>query len=410
MTIRLFRILVVTFLFSTPLAAMVSDNRYFPFFQHPFSRIAEKPSHFTVDPFFTTASVAYDNKENEIEIPALFGQYDQSKLSEALNLVGKDNPLPGEFRGPEILWKIFNKIQGQGIALSHEQSLFSSIFVGYSWFLMHVHSRFDWCLDRTGRTMQEGDIEEIKRARRLMHEELGICQMQSSFTGMGDFDCYIRLGSIWDYAWKCRRIDAGFRLGLMMPSGVSRDIYNPTTVPLGGNGHWGAYLRADAEFELKEDMKFGLSCRVSKRFNKIYDMRLPVAKEHPLFGALVTPVRVDPGATFSFYPYVSLENLREGFGVRVGLHLNKHLEDSFGDLRSSKEKQDLPADTAVLRKYSEWASDYASLSAFYDFGKMDVERGYKPILTFTWDFPFLMFISSNVVRTNRITLGIEVNF
>lgn len=407
---RMLKLLSISLLFSAPIFSMVCDNQYFPLFQRPFSRIIEQPSRFAIDAFFTTASLAFDNKENEIEIPALFGPYDQNKLSNALTLVGKNNPLPAEFRGSKIEWDISGKIQAQGVSIAHEQKLLGPVYVGFSWLLMHAYSCHDFCLKSPGMISEIGDIQELKEARRLMHKELGLTQMQSSRTGMGDFDCYLRIGGIWDYKWKCRRIDAGLTLGLLMPSGLSREICNATTVPFGGNGHWGAYGRLDAEFELKEDMKFGLSMRIGKRFERTMDMRLPVAKEHPLFGALVTPVSVDPGLNFSFFPYVSLENLRKGLGVRIGLNLNKHSKDYFCDLRSSKEREDLPAITSRLKKVSEWSSDYASLNVFYDFGKMAVERGYKPIVTFGWDVPFLMFVASNSIKTHRISLGVEFNF
>jgi len=215
---------------------------------------------------------------------------------------------------------------------------------------------------------------------------------------------------VWDYAWKCRTIKAGLTLGGLMPSGKNRNINSPASVPFGGNGHWGFYLAGDAEFELKEDMKFGLTLRVNKRFRRTLNQRLSVAEEHTLYGALVAPVSVNPGATVIFSPYIALENVREGLGMRLGIHLRHHGEDGFRDLRPAEQRHDLLVHTCLLQKPSHWKSDYASVNIFYDFGKMAVERGYKPIVTFTWDIPFLTFISSNIVKTHRISLGVEVNF
>ncbi len=412
--IRLKSILLSTLFFvSFPLYSMVCDNQWFPLFPKPHSRTTEKPSWFVVDVFFTTADSAYDDKENEIPIPSLLGEYDQNKLGTALTLVGKENPMPDEFRGAKIPWSVCGKIQSQGIGFGYEQKLFHPVSVGFSWLLMHVHSRQEFSLKHgeAGFLIKEdGDVREIEDARRQMHKELGMCDAQSSITGMGDFDLFVRFGNIWDYELKCRTIDAGLSLGLLMPSGVSRDVNNAATVPFGGNGHWGMYLQADAECELKEDWKFGFFARLTKRFEKTFDARLTVAGEHPLFGALVAPVSVLPGVNFTFAPYFSMENLRQGLGIRVAYHLTLQQENCWADLRSRKNRENLPAEDKKLRKISGWASDYATLTAFYDFGKVEVESNHKPIVTLSWDIPFLLFVAKNVCKTHRVSLGLGVAF
>ncbi|MCK5632518.1 hypothetical protein KAH94_02125 [bacterium] len=408
-----FTILCVSLLFSAPMFSMVRDNRWFPLFPKVHSRTKEKPSCFSANVFFTTGDQAYDKNENRVAIPALFGTYDQNKLGQALALVGKNNPLPDEFRGTSILWDVFGKVQGQGVSLSYEQELFNPVSVGFSWFLMNVYSRQEFCLKKgeVGFPFKEaGDLLQLEEARRAMHKELGLCQAQSSRTGMGDFDFYVRVGKMWDYELKCRAIDVGLSLGALMPAGLSSDIDNAAAVPFGGNGHWGAYLRADAEFELREDQKFGFSLFGSKRFKKNTCMRLPVAGEHPFFGALVAPVQINPGYTFVFSPYVSIENLRKGLGARIGLHLTKHTQDSYCDLRTSKEQDALSVKKDNLLCFSEWCSDYATVDIFYDFGKVDVEKNYKPTIMFSWDIPFMTFVAKNNIITHRVSFGLQVKF
>jgi len=411
-------------LFSTSLFSMICDNRFFPFFPKPHTRILEKPSRFSVDPFFTMAEGAYDQNESEVAIPALFGKYDQRNLGTALDKVGLINPMPAPFMGSEYIWAIEQKIRSQGVALSFEHQAFRPVSLGFSWLLMHVNSRHLFCLESCRRLSLPGHITELEDARLQMHKNLGLCEAFSSRTGMGDFDCYIRVGDIWDYSLKFRRIDAGIRVGMILPSGKKQEINSPTTVPFGGNGHWGAYAMGDLELELKEDLKAGFFLRLGKRFQQTRKMRLPVAGEHPLFGALVAPVCVSPGINFVFSSYLCMENLREGLGARIGLNLSLQERASWQDLRPQSEQDTLPVvfskdrtsddesevDFHRLADLSGWKSDYISLNVFYDFGKVAANRGYKPILTFSWDIPYLLFTSERVVKTHRVSLGIEVNF
>lgn len=374
----------------------------------------EHPSRCAIDAFFTTADSAYNENEDHVPIADLYGKYDENKLAVALTKVGQPNYLPSEYRGSKIPWFIYSKIQSQSVGISCEYHPFEPIYVGFSTFLMHMISRQTFELQRKdgGFSLpQPGYLIELEDARLQMHRALGLTEAQSNRTGMGDFDAYLRVGGIWDYSFKCRQIDAGLTVGVVMPSGLSTEVCNAAAIPFGGNGHWGMYCAGDATFELKEDMFFGMIARIQKRFSKVYKMRLPVAGEHPLFGALVTPVNVEPGVTFNFAPYFALENIRSGFGVRVGINVTAHQADYIWDQeRSKKEREDLPSDVAPLQKVSSWGADYINLSACYDFGKVDVERSSKPIVSLSWDIPYMVLASSNNCKAQRITLGVEVNF
>lgn len=407
------KILLGISLFSCPLFSMVCDNQFMPLFPRIFTRHCDLPSRCAVDAFFVTGDSAFDENENHVPIPDLYGKYDENKLANALVKVGEPNYLPSEFRGNKIPWSIHQKIEGQAVCLSFEYHPFAPIYIGFSSFLMHMVSRQTFELQKkevgTGAS-QAGYFIELEDARLKMHKALGLAQAQSARTGMSDFDLYLRVGDIWDYSFKCRAIDAGVTLGVVMPSGLTTELCNAAAIPFGGNGHWGMYFAGDADFELKEDMFFGFTMRLQKRFAKTYEMRLPVAGEHPLFGALKTQVNVEPGVSFNFAPYFALENIREGFGARVGINVTAHQDDYICDQRSRAEKADLPSETKALKKVSDWGADYIVLNAYYDFGKMDVERSSKPIVTFGWDIPYMLLVSKNNCKTHRITLGIEVNF
>ena len=132
--------------FCTSVFCMVCDNRYFPFFSKPHTRIVDKKSWFSFDPFFTTADSAYDENENVVTIPFLYRKYDQKKLGIALQEVGLENPFPSSFLHSDSIWSIDQKIHSQGVGFSFEKYLFSPLSVGFSWLFMHVNSRHKFCL------------------------------------------------------------------------------------------------------------------------------------------------------------------------------------------------------------------------------------------------------------------------
>lgn len=386
--------------------AMVYDNRYFPLIQKPFISIDGRPSHLQGTFFVTTANQAIDNNEKEIGIPRLFGEFDLGTMSRALDRAGICNPLRSDLRGDRLPFITSGTIQAQGFEFAYYQSIKNIVGVGFNWMVMRSNSTQLFLTEDIKITTPE----DIDRTRRQMFTNIGITQAQATQFGMGDLDAYIRVGHIWDYTLKFKRIDAGARFGVLVPAGVTVDVTAPASVPFGGNGMWGLYGQLESEFELREDLKAGLLFRFGKRLPKTMLMRMPVAGEPQIFGAVVGPVRINEGFTLIFMPDVMMENIRAGFGMRLIYTLTKHFGDSWCDERCQEEKERVPVRLKQVEDLSTWKSDYFSINVFYDFGKTKVERTLEPILTFCWDIPSLFFASENIVQSHKISLGLELNF
>jgi hypothetical protein len=163
----------------------------------------------------------------------------------------------------------------------------------------------------------------------------------------------------------------------------------------------------DGEFELKEDWKLGLYIGLSKRLAKTQLHRMPVADEPTNFGVVIGDARVNPGVTFMFAPYFSVENLREGFGARIQYTLAVHGADGWTDKRCDKT---VPVRLRRVVDWSSWSGGHITLTPLYDFGKLKVNRGIEPIVYLAWDIPVNVFVTRRIPKTNKVSIGIEFNF
>ncbi len=390
---------------------MVYDNRYMPLLQRSYITCAERPSHVRGALFAMTASDAFGTGDEPIGIPNIYGPFDLGVLAKSMGIahIPMTPPL-SDLQDQKIPFRIDGRLQTQGIAFGYQQQVFDLLSLGCTWFVMRSTSRQEFFPDRENMNFSGTQSNELlDEALRQAFSALGFNQGYAHQVGSSDFDLFARLGKRWDYALKCRSIDAGFRFGLLAPTGVTRCPTIPASIPFGGDGFWGMYGQLEAECEVKEDFKVGAFVRLNKRFTKTHTVRIPVTQEPSIFGAVQGQAQINPGVTFIASPYVSIEGLRAGLGLRVDYTLIKHQQDRWTDARPSACRP-VPINLCQVQAFTPWGSDYASVTAFYDFGKVKEQRSFEPILFFTWDIPVSLFVAERSVKTNRIMLGVEFSF
>ena len=260
------------------------------------------------------------------------------------------------------------------------------------------------------KNLKPGDINEVEQARRIAFEEIGLIENNAAQHGIGDIDLYVRGGNMWEYILKCRRIYAGLSFGGFVPTGVKTNLCSAASIPYGGNGFGGLYLKGDALFELKEDIKVGFLLEISKRIARTTLARMPMQASEPyIFGPIIGKAHINPGATLAFSPYFIFENMRGGLGIGVHYTLTSHWRDNWCDRRAD---QTIPVDLSQVIRTSKWGSDYFTIDIFYDFGKQRTETKHpiEPIVFFRWDIPSMLFVSHNVPKTHKISLGVELAY
>ncbi|MDR3646509.1 MAG: hypothetical protein P4L22_03135 [Candidatus Babeliales bacterium] len=407
-----FKKLLFLFLFlisAVEISAMI-DNRYLPLYRPEYTRYPCKKSVFGSNVFFLFSSEGRSHDGSCVKTPEINGKYDLSRIAKALTIVGEENPLSPQWQTlNRIPWQLKGKIEGEGFWFGYEQAI-GDLSLGVSIYALKVISKQALFLpEDTIRELRLGKGGEatLRQDQLLANKLLGIESLQFNKFGLADIDLYARYGIVKDYVNKFRKIDLSVTLGTLLPTSPKLNINIPSSIPFGGNGHYGLYGRTDVILELKDDLTVGFWLEVCKRFSKNQKMRLPVNNELIDYGALIADIRVKPGVTVGFQPFVALTDIQDGIGIRAGYTLIHHDEDQLTDLRKDK-KITIPIEEIADR--SGWLTQYVNLRLMYDFSKAVHNRTITPLLYIDWDMPVGLFESRNIGQTNRISLGFEFNF
>jgi hypothetical protein len=393
---------------------MVFDNRFFPLIQKPFLPNAypiEASSHWAIRPFYFFSHTAFDHPDiddnDEFGLFEINGTYDQLGIDRALRKAGitDHSLLRSDFRIRNSLpWRQCGRREAWGFELAYYQWLTNWFGFGFDWLFIHVSSRLELLLNLDAVQGSVAENRELLAVNSQMHKLMGVSPGLWNKNSSGDLDLYIRFGTIYDYVLKMRRIQVGLKLGALIPAAPEFDIYNPASVPVGGNKHWGIYGALDAEFTLKQNWKAGLMLRLSKRFARTTRIRIPILHEPLNYAVLVDTARVNPGLTFVFSPYIQVEGLREGLGARALYTLIKHNRDR---IRSVSTDNTLSGNIQDVVQRSKWGIQYVTLTVFYDVGKSREFRGALPVISCDLDIPLGGIVSERSSKTFGVSLRIE---
>ena len=404
-------------LISNGINAMVMDSRYFPWLEQLYTGSDHRHGHITTDAFFITGGNAYckesrAREENQIvSISGLFGELRLTDVGNALTLAGLNNPIPTDWRWLSDMKAIMpGSMEGQGIDFEGFWPITKHFGIGASALIMQLSSFL--VVIPAEDTIKKlyldapGNHAQFTSMMSNFYKELQISSTASSEFGAGDTIVYAAFYDVKEYEHKMRKIDLSLWIGGIIPSGVKRNIYNLGSVPFGGNGLWGLFIAPTFELELKEDLKFGMQFRVTKRFSKCLESRLPLDKEQPLFAPTIGIARINPGVSITGTGYVVFEELRAGFGVEGKYTVTYHQEDSFNSNVLINKKA---PNFKTLKYTSDFISEYATIRLFYDVAH-DKEWKHRPLVSLTWDIPQNHIGGKAFAKTNRILLGCTVNF
>ncbi len=384
------------------------DNRYFAPEIYQRSRLP-----LIIKPFWMQSTHSYgEYEDDEWGLFEVTGKYDQKAIDDSLLASGlTDQSLfRSDWRGliSTAPWGLPGFMEAYGLAAQNYMQVCSWMGFGVRGSVMHVRSYMDMIRDPEPTAtiiLGPGDERDIFLERGAMHDKLGLVPAFSSRWGLTDIELYLHAAITRDYYCKCRSFDAGFSLGLLVPTSPVREINNPAALPFDGDGHFGAYIAFEGDFEVKEDTTIGFVMNLSKRFPKTVTERMPTNSQPYIFGPLQGPVNITPGLTFAFAPYLIMDGLRHGLGIRAAYSLLYHRHDQWIDLRSN---QDVQSDLKHVEERTCWGREYFSIGAVYDWAYDCPYPSNAPRTTLMWDIPIGgWFVVHRAYKTQGVSITVE---
>lgn len=397
---------------------MVWDNRYFPWFDQLYTGSDSRHGYLDVNAFFVTGGDAFrfqdgaNREELFVSWPELWGQLNLTEVGNSLAAAGLNNPIPADWQWlSEIKALMPSSFDGQGVSVAAYAPIGKHFGIGGSCLVMKLNS-FVTVLPNEDAVSKlhlntPGNQALFTQTIDKIYKELGITCTSLQEVGVGDIVLYVTLHDTHEYRYKFRKLDWGSHLGIIIPSGLQQNPYNLASIPLGGGyGLWGWFVALWAEFELKEDWKFGIQARLTQRIDRSFQGRIPVGKEQPLFAPIVGNVGIDSGITASVAPYFAFEDLRAGFGIEAKYTINVHERDVFF---AQFTDSSLVPNFKDMSCNSGWTQEYATIRLFYDIGHDKMWKK-RPIFSFAWDIPMNHIAGRGFAKTNKVSIGCNVNF
>ncbi len=387
------------------------DNRYFAPAAYERSKVP-----LFIKPFWMRATESFGDFVDENRgLYEVSGKYNQKIIDDAIVKAGlSDTSLfRSDWRSiiTDAPWQLAGVMEAYGAEFHGFLELRNWIGIGFDWAVMHVRQYMEMIRDPEPTAtviLGPGDERDILLNKAEMHRVLGLTPGYFSKWGMTDLDIFMHVGISRDYYLKCRHFDVGARVGALIPTSPVRNLNNPASLPFDGNGHWGLYLNLEGEFVLKQDMTAGLIINFTKRFPKTMFARMPVFTEPFMFGALQGNLNVDPGLTWAVVPYLFLDDLRDGLGVRAAYTIMRHHCDSFTDMRICNNS--VTPDFEHYKERTPWGREYFSVGVVYDWA-FSCPESRAPRTALMWDIPVDgWFVVERAYKTYALSVTIEWDF
>lgn len=408
------RLGIASFFVITQITAYLDNKYLFPINRHLTILPTQRRSLAQVGIFFMTADSARNCNGETVFLPALEGCYDLAKINTAMQSVGLSNPYYlSDWTRSEIPFQNFGKLRGTGIDWSLEYAFSTHWSAGAAFTFLHCSTRYNYRLTNqtkenlaiiSGNNYYPGRERSFEQARLGVNQTLNLQAGQWSGSGMGDTELFIRFDTRDEYWWKLKQIDLNLILGCIAPTGKCYQLYQPASIPFGGNGHWGIYAQATMWSEITDDWFFGLDVFGIQRLAKTQKHRMPVASEPFPYGVVVDYARVTPGFLIGFSPYLFADDLYDGFGIYVAYTYAHHCCDWW------RYNGSYSPNLTRLNQAGYWTNEFFTLGLDFDLAKRPNADKYGPRFYFDWTLPTNIFGASSVAKTHRVGLGIEFHF
>ncbi len=431
-----FLFLVSTFLFIPLfLNAFHLPSKHCPFFENDFTvnLYPTKKHTLAIEGIFGTISTAFKRNGKSGGTPELYGEYELNSVVDSLQAVNGSNPgfknpfqqLPANLQKKSLKFGVSEKIHTVGCTLSDTHWFFdNTLFVG-AWIPIISMQSMNRYILKEASTFNVADQNLIDKVRRDTHQALGFYDNGATRTGFGDLDLFVGYRAFWDHKLLMKSIIITPKMGLILPTGVHRDVDNPSTIPFMGDGHLGIHGEIHSQFELKQDLRLGFIIHGAHQVQHRKKERHAVFKEPSIFSALVTHIKVKPGFTLALAPYLVLENILDNVHFQVKYTYLRHGADDVSDYgeyllddpKSSSYLTKRPTNVITQKDIddnkfekwnnSKWRSHYVTLQLMFDTRQTLTSWKLDPNFYVSYDIPCA---GRGISKMHQISLGGSVHF
>jgi hypothetical protein len=422
--IRLYIIFVYCFIHIGVINSVLFLNRYLipEFLSQSLLSYRRTYQAITFQPFVMGADIIHMRNfaglnESFRGIYELDGNYHATVIDQSLILAGvTDNHIvPSEWLYNRLFVPINlnGKINTSGLAWHISTEIIDNFFIGWSSALCSSMGILDLKIKPEDErvALTQGYISDVLDTYRKINAQLRNASNYMQEYTFADQDIYMRYEWATDFAAFMHRIKGSLQGGMILPSAVDQDIFNPASYMVGTNGHVGIYGGAHLDLLLKEDITCGMQLKIIAQLSKNRLVRIPVLNESSRYGALVCWMDVNPGLTSLFAPYLSIEGLREGLGLKLMYAIAYHQDDMHAVKNNYNilDKKPLPAiDTGRLNRLSGWAQEHVTISFFYDFMRAYEEHDMEPFIGLSFNVPVDWIFSKSSAKTYGLMGTVEL--
>ena len=183
--------------------------------------------------------------------------------------------------------------------------------------------------------LSDAAMDKVERLRAELFDKVGIRGTTWDHTGSAHLHTYLGFGTHADYLLRLRSLDLVCTFDFLMPTSKAYDYNNTASIPFGPEAlSFGANVHAN--IGLKNHLFCGFKLGIMGTQAHSITQRFPLYQESAAHSPLVTQVRLSPGSTTSFEPFLIVKNILDNVHFTFNHAWTWHAKDLYDDQRTQK--------------------------------------------------------------------------
>lgn len=200
-------------------------------------------------------------------------------------------------------------------------------------------------------------------------------------TGTGDLTFFVGWTHNYQETKLLDFVDITLRLGVLAPTGKTRDEDEIFSLPLGYNGHWGIPFVADAAIGFYDWLTLGAHLQTMFFAKRTAEVRMKTGpQQRGLIKLAKGLAEIDKGAVWNAGGYVKADHFASGLSITLGYSFASQNSDSLCPCKPNEFDPNIVNSDEILQG---WKMHTINLFVEYDFTEQDSRFG--PRLAFLYN-------------------------